>query len=145
MANSTDNDHLQSMALSITCGLEALFTIVPFALGDRLALLAAWRAESAASFGELVVGWSYVASIVVLPAAVVSGVQFPLLIALLGHGRQRVSRHLGMTYAWNTLGAIAGSLVGGFGALPLLSAPGLWRAIGGALAVLSVGILLGAP
>ena len=62
-------------------------------------------------------------AIVVLPVALVSGLQFPLLVALLGQGRAAVSRQLGMTYAWNTLGAIAGSLVGGFGAMPLLTAP----------------------
>ena len=54
-----------------------------------------------------------------------------------------VSKHLGMTYAWNTLGAIAGSLIAGFGGLPLL-----WhRDVAGdlpPLAVLSLGIVLGA-
>src|SRR6185503_15982487 len=80
--------------------------------------------------------------IVVLPVAIISGVQFPLLIALLGHGRQAISRQLGMAYAWNTLGAIAGSLVGGFGGLPLLSAPGMWLAIAMLLAALSALILL---
>jgi predicted membrane-bound spermidine synthase len=129
-------------ALAITCGCEALFTIIPFALGDRLALLAAWRANSATTFSELVVAWSYVTCIVVLPVALVSGVQFPLMTALLGQGRASVSNHLGMTYAWNTLGAIAGSLVAGFGALPLLSATGLWQAIAIVLSVLSVIILV---
>lgn len=132
-------------ALAVTCGCEAALTGIPFALGDRLALLAAWRAESATSFGRLIVGWSYVTCIVVLPVAFVSGLQFPLLTALLGQGRQAVSRHLGMAYAWNTLGAIAGSLVGGFGAIPLLTAPGLWQAMAVVLTLLSVGILVGAP
>ena len=77
-------------------------------------------------------------AIVVLPVALVSGLQFPLLVALLGQGRAAVSRQLGMAYAWNTLGAIAGSLVGGFGALPLLTAPGTWRAASLMLAVLSL-------
>ncbi len=132
-------------ALAITCGCEALFTMIPYAIGDRLALTAAWSAQSATSFRTLVLGWTYVTSIVVLPVALVSGLQFPLLTALLGHGRQGVSKHLGMTYAWNTLGAIAGSLIAGFGGLPLLSAPGMWLAIALVLAILSVGILLSAP
>lgn len=132
-------------ALAVTCACEALFTMIPYALGDRLALIAAWRADAAADFGHLVLGWSYVTCIVVLPTALVSGIQFPLLTALLGHGRREVSKHLGATYAWNTLGAIAGSLVAGFGALPLLTAPGLWQAIAALLAVLSVGILVAAP
>lgn len=129
-------------ALAVTCGCEALLTLVPYALGDRLALLAAWQHQSAMSFGQLILGWTYVTCIVVLPVALISGLQFPLLIALLGHGRRTVSKHLGMTYAWNTLGAIAGSLVAGFGAMPSLSAPGMWQAIGGTLAILSVCLVI---
>ncbi|MFZ5830377.1 MAG: fused MFS/spermidine synthase, partial [Planctomycetota bacterium] len=34
-----------------------------------------------------------------------------------------------VTYAWNTAGAIAGSLAGGFGLLPILTAPGAWVAV----------------
>ena len=98
-----------------------------------------WR-----SFGQLVLAWIYVTGIVVFPVALVAGIQFPLLTALLGAGRRAVSKHLGMTYAWNTLGAIAGSLVAGFGALPLLTAPGMWQAIAVVLAVLSVVILVAA-
>jgi hypothetical protein len=56
-----------------------------------------------------------VTGIVVLPAAFVSGVQFPLLIGLLGRGDKDVGRDVGLAYATNTAGAIAGSLAGGFG------------------------------
>jgi predicted membrane-bound spermidine synthase len=131
-------------ALAITCGLEAALTIVPYALGDRIALLAAWRADAAYGFAQLVVAWSIVTCIVVMPVALVSGLQFPLLTSLLGHGQAAVGKHLGMTYAWNTVGAIAGSLVAGFGALPLLSATGLWQLIAAVLAILSIFILIGA-
>jgi spermidine synthase/MFS family permease len=110
-----------------TCALEALCLIVPYALGDRLALLAALlRPIGAFGFGGYVAGWSLVAGIVVFPAAFVAGLQFPLLIALLGQGRDRVGSDVGMAYAWNTAGGIAGSLAGGFGLLPLLSASGTW-------------------
>jgi spermidine synthase len=132
-------------ALAITCGCEALFTIVPFALGDRLALMAALSRASATSFSELITGWSNVAAIVVLPVALISGVQFPLLIALLGRGRAHISQHLGTAYAWNTMGAIAGSLVGGFGAMPLLGALGFWRVIAALLAAWSIVLILAAP
>jgi len=116
--------------LALTCALEALCLAIPFALGDRLAFLAlAVRELGALGFGALVLGWSVVAAVVVLPAAFVSGVQFPLLIALLGKGSRGVGRHVGLAYAWNTAGAIAGSLAGGFGLLPLLGAPGVWRAV----------------
>jgi spermidine synthase len=59
----------------------------------------------------------------------IAGAQFPLLVALLGQGRARVARHIGQAYLWNTVGGIVGSLAGGFGLLPLLTAPGCWRAV----------------
>jgi spermidine synthase len=125
--------------LALTCALEALFMAIPFALGDRLALLAlAARDLGALGFGSLVLGWSFVAALVVLPAAFVSGVQFPLLIALLGRGSRGVGAHVGLAYAWNTVGAIVGSLAGGFGLLPALSAPGVWRGVVLLLAALGI-------
>ncbi|HEX6198986.1 MAG TPA: fused MFS/spermidine synthase, partial [Thermoanaerobaculia bacterium] len=112
-----------------TCSLEALALAVPFFLGDRLALLSLSLLDlDALGFGGLVLGWSVVTAIVVLPAALVAGYQFPLLVAVLGAGRAGVGREVGLTYTANTAGAIVGSIAGGFGLLPLLSAPGTWRA-----------------
>src|SRR5205814_4903916 len=53
-----------------------------------------------------------------------------------GHGRERVGRQIGQVYAANTIGAIAGSLAGGFGLLPWLSATGAWRLVSIALVAL---------
>jgi len=126
-----------------TCALEALCLIVPYALGDRLALLAVLlRPIGAFGFGGYVAGWSLVAGLVVFPAAFVAGLQFPLLIALLGQGRERVGSDVGIAYAWNTIGGIAGSLAGGFGLLPLLSATGTWVFVAGLLCALGLLALL---
>lgn len=127
-----------------TCLGEAACVALPFALGDRLAVLALLLRPlgSVAQFWGHVLAWTVVCGLVVLPAAFVAGYQFPMLIALLGQGRRDVGRQVGLTYAFNTAGAIAGSLAGGFGLIPLLSAPGAWRATGlllvalGGLAVL---------
>ena len=122
-------------AFALSCLAEAACLAVPFALGDRVAALAMrLRPPAAEGLADYVTGWTVVASLVVLPAAIVAGAQFPLLVALLGRGREAVGRHLGQAYAWNTVGAIAGALAGGFGLLPLLSAPGAWRATALALA-----------
>ncbi len=112
-----------------TCLLEAALIAVPYALGDRLALIAHLLRPlgSLGVFWGYVSGWAVVCGIVVLPAAMVAGYQFPLLIGLLGQGRHQVGRQTGLAYAWNTLGAMTGSLAGGFGLIPLLSAPGAWR------------------
>jgi spermidine synthase len=115
---------------ALTCSLEAAAVAIPFALGDRIAILAnLLRAVGAEGFGGSVFGWSLVTAIVVLPAAIIAGIQFPLLISLLGSGRDGVGSDVGLAYAWNTAGAIAGSLAGGFGILPLLTAPGTWRLV----------------
>ena len=124
---------------AITCSLEALAIAIPFALGDRLALFAnVLRDLGVTGFGGYVLGWTIVTLIVVFPAAFVAGVQFPLLIALLGEGRENVGRQIGGAYAWNTAGAIVGSLAGGFGIIPMLSAPGTWRAVALILAALAI-------
>jgi len=113
---------------AITCTLEALFMIIPYALGDRIAIFAnALRSLRVFGFGGHVASWSIVTTAVVLPAAIVAGYQFPLLISLLGRGRESVGREVGMAYAWNTGGSIAASLLGSFVLIPMLGARGSWK------------------
>ncbi len=111
-----------------TCSLEALAVAIPFAAGDRIAFLALQlRDLSVAGFGALTLGWTAVSVCVIFPAAVLAGYQFPLLIALLGSGRDEIASQVGRTYAWNTFGAILGSIAGGFLILPALGAPATWK------------------
>jgi spermidine synthase len=114
--------------LALTCGLEALFLLLPYALGDRIAVLAMLlRPLGNLHFGLLVAVWCLITAAVVLAPSLVAGYQFPLLVGLLGRGRRDVGREVGLAYAANTAGAIAGSLAGGFGLLPVLGAVGAWR------------------
>jgi spermidine synthase len=116
-------------AFAATCLLEAAAMAAPYLIGDPVALWAlALRPPTGAVLAGYLWGWTIVTAIVVLPASVVAGLQFPLLVALLGEGRASVARHLGMAYLWNTAGGIAGSLAGGFGLLPILTALGCWKA-----------------
>lgn len=115
-------------AFAFTCALEALCVALPYALGDRIAEGAMLlRPLGALGFYGFVIGWMQVCVVVVFPAALVAGIQFPMLIALLGRGKTQVASQTGLAYAWNTAGAIAGSVAGGFGFLPAFSAPGIWR------------------
>ncbi len=130
-------------AFAGSCALEALLIALPFAFGDRLAVATLMMR----SFGSVglwghAVAWTVVAGLVVLPGAIVAGYQFPLLIALSGRGRAGVGRHVGLLYAFNTLGAIAGSLAGGFLLMPLLGAPGAWQLCVAALALLGAAALI---
>lgn len=123
---------------AVTCALEALAMIYPFAMGDNIALLANRLRAGIESFGGHVGSWAIVTAIVALPASIIAGFQFPLLISLLGRGREGVGRETGLAYAWNTGGSIAASLLGGFILFPTIGAIGSWKL---ATAVL---VLLGA-
>ncbi len=130
---------------AFTCGLEALALAIPFALGDQLAIWTAVNSGTATSFFGQVVLWAILTSVVVLPAAIVSGLQFPLLIALLGRADKNLGRQAGLATSCNTFGAIFGSLAGGFGALPLLTAPVTWQLVTGVLGTLGIaGVVLSA-
>ena len=125
--------------LALTCGAEAFFIALPYALGDRLAMVAMLlRPLGTLGFHGHVLAWTALCLIIVFPAALISGVQFPLMIALLGKGRMSVGSQTGAAYAWNTIGALVGSLAGGFGLIPLLSAPGVWKFVVLLLAALVV-------
>jgi spermidine synthase len=128
---------------ALTCLAEASCVALPFALGDRLALLAlALRPTGDAHLAAYVSGWTIVTSIVVFPAAFVAGAQYPLLIALLGEGSRDVGAEIGRAAAWNTAGAMLGSLAGGFALLPALSAVGCWRAAAALLVALGAAALV---
>jgi predicted membrane-bound spermidine synthase len=115
-------------AFAFTCAVEALFLAAPYALGDRIALWALlMRSLGAVGFHGDILAWTQLTAVIVFPTAFVAGWQFPLLIGLLGKGREKVGSHIGSAYACNTLGAIVGSLAGGFGLLPALSATGVWK------------------
>jgi spermidine synthase len=124
---------------ALTCAAEAFFIALPYAMGDRIALGALLlRPLGTFGFYGHILAWSALAALVILPAAFVSGVQFPLLIALLGKGRKNVATQTGTAYAWNTMGALIGSLAGGFGLLPLFSAPGVWKLVIVLLSILAI-------
>jgi spermidine synthase len=116
------------LGFALTCAAEAVCIALPYALGDRIAV---WtlllRPIGALGFHGFVFGWTLITACVVLPAALLAGFQFPMLIALLGGGREQVGRDVGAAYGWNTLGAVAGALAGGFGLMRLLGALGCWR------------------
>ncbi len=130
--------------LALTCCFEALALIVPFCIGDGVALYVLHQqAIPVVDFAEQIWRWSLVASLVIVPAAIIAGFQFPLMISLAGVGRTNVGKHVGWTFASNTVGAIGGSLAGGFLLMPLLSAPGLWRLSVAVLLSLAAACLIG--
>ncbi len=126
--------------LAATCAIQALCLAIPFALGDRLALASMLlQPLGTLGFYARVAGWTALCGIAIFPAAFVAGIQFPLLLGLLGKGQREIGAQTGAAYAWNTGGAIAGSLAGGFLLVPLLSATGVWRLVVCGLSVWALG------
>ncbi len=118
------------LGFAITCALEAVFIALPYMLGDRVAMWTVYlRALGGLGWGGFISGWFLIVITVVFPAALIAGLQFPMLIALLGSGRKHVGRHVGTAYAANTLGAVCGALAGGFGLMPAIGALGSWRMV----------------
>jgi spermidine synthase len=117
-------------ALARIAAWQALFLALPWALGDRIAVFAidVNQLRALGLFGQTS-GWALIAGLLVLGPSILAGVQFPLLVGLLGSGSRDAGQHVGYAYAANTLGAIAGSLAGGFVLLPWLTALGAWRAV----------------
>ena len=90
---------------ALTCGLEALFIALPYAAGDRIALLAlGLRPLRILGFGGSIASWALVCFVVIFPAAVVAGAQFPLVIGLFGKGGKDIGKHIGVAYLANTIG-----------------------------------------
>jgi spermidine synthase len=115
---------------AVTCSLEALFIAIPYAVGDRLAVVTLMlRPLARLGFGASTAVWAAIAGFVILPAAIVSGIQFPLVIGLYGRGSAKVGRDVGAAYLANTIGSIVGSIAGGFGLIPLLGAVGSWQLV----------------
>ncbi len=107
---------------------QAFCLILPYGLGDRVALLGLFlNGSHSFGFAGQLTGWILLSALMVWMPSVLAGIQFPLLLGLLGRGRADVGRQVGTAYAWNTGGAIAGSLLGGFVLIPGLTAPGCWK------------------
>jgi spermidine synthase len=115
-------------SVALVSALEAVAIAAPLAAGDRLAVLAlATRGLGDAGFGVLVLVWSGLAALIVVPAALVAGYQFPLLVALAGEGRREAGSESGAVFAWNAAGNVVGALGGGLVLVPLLGAVPSWR------------------
>ena len=131
----------RSTRLALTCVLEACGIAIPFALGDHLAILAAgFASANTAHFLGEVGGWAVIASIVVLPAAFVSGVQFSLLIALLGEGDKDVGSSSGWHSVGTPWGRSAGRWPAGSAYCRCSPRPAFWARSRPLLAVLGVSV-----
>ncbi len=124
---------------TLVSALQALAVLVPFALGDRIAHIALILNNSLRGLGltELAMGWAVIMSMLAFMPSLLSGIQFPLLVSLLGRGNAGVGRQLGRAYLWNTFGSISGSLLGGFFLVPWLGMTKCWLVVSMLIATMS--------
>ena len=86
------------------------------------------------------------AALVMFPPTLGLGAMFPLTLGGIGMTSTHAQRLVSRAYAWNTVGAIAGSLLGGFWLLPLLGTRDvLLLGIGINAAIAFTGIALSRP
>lgn len=111
--------------LALTQGAVALFTLGGVLAADAMPRaflqLLAWSGES---FEGMHRAKMLLALATILPPALAFGGTFPVVVRLAGrgHGKGRIGSRIGRVYAWNTLGAIAGSFATGFLLLPTVGA-----------------------
>jgi spermidine synthase len=124
---------------TIVSALQALAVLIPYALGDRVAHLALILNNSLRGLGlaELAFGWAVIMGLLAFLPSLLSGIQFPLLVSLLGRGNAGVGRQLGRAYLWNTFGSISGSLMGGFFLVPALGMTNCWLVVAMLIALMS--------
>jgi hypothetical protein len=85
------------------------------------------------------------ASLVLLPATLLMGLSFPVAVRLYARSVRSVSLDVGILYAANTVGAIAGSLAAGFLLLPRLGLVGSFRLLIAINALAGLAVLLTSP
>jgi len=79
--------------------------------------------------------------LMLLPTALI-GMAFPLVMRCVGSSPARFGRAVGLVYAVNTLGAVAGAILGSYAILPVLGSLGSLRLLGGLLAATGGVVLL---
>jgi spermidine synthase len=104
----------------IALGLVLAAQVLAFLVFVRGLVFVGVNVVSARGFGGLLATQALVTSLYLLPATVLMGYTFALLLRAAGGTPREAPRRAGAVYAANTFGGIVGALVSGFVAIPLL-------------------------
>jgi spermidine synthase len=117
-----------------------------YLLIDKLPRVFVWSLKGSSFDVDSILAWQFLlAMLAILTPTILMGGVFPLTMRIYAGGVERVGRDVGTAYAINTVGAILGSFLAGFVALPIL---GLQRGIAvaaGLDVVLAVALVAVAP
>ncbi len=124
----------------LVSALQAATVILPEVMGDDFAFgaLVTNYLTRGFGFGPLVAGWTLIVTGLAFLPSLIAGIQFPLLVSLLGRGNTGVGRELGRAYLCNTAGAILGSLLGGFVFIPMLGLRHCWLAVAAMIGLMPI-------
>lgn len=126
-----------AIGLAVLLGAVAVWTI-----DDGLTAMAAAVSAPTASFESVLLRQVLLVTAWLLPLAVALGCAFPFAIRTgTGHDTS-LGADLGLIYALNTIGAIAGALAAGFVIIPALGLHGSLRALGAGAALAAVALLV---
>jgi len=106
------------LAVMLAATAAAASTAAWFAASRLPLIVAAQVSDPAAAFGSIVARQALGVALLLLPASCALGAVFPLAVAAASADRDAIGRDAARVYAWNTAGAIGGSLAGGFVLLP---------------------------
>ncbi|MEO8016431.1 MAG: fused MFS/spermidine synthase, partial [Pseudomonadota bacterium] len=127
--------------LALALALLAAATAAALAYLNLESLLpktAGLLAASPLHFGFLHIPNTLFAGLLLLPMTIAIGMTYPLAVRVLASDPEDAAPASARVYAWNTVGAIAGSLAAGFLLIPALRYEGAIRVAVGASAALSV-------
>ncbi|MPZ17350.1 MAG: tetratricopeptide repeat protein [Luteitalea sp.] len=136
-------DPLSGLAVCLVVSV-ALAMAAAGTLNRGLLLIADVVARPDAAFGNVLVWQVLIVAAILVPMTVAFGIAFPFAVAAATSRDESLVTDLGMIYAVNTSGAIAGSLLAGFMLIPWLGLHGTVRlvalvSVGGAVAVTLAG------
>src|SRR5439155_7016471 len=108
-----------AFGLSLALGLASIAAILGSSLvAAYVPRLIAQQLASSSGFNQSLPLHTLFAAALLLPAAACLGVAFPLAVVVARGGEASAVRHVSVVYAVNTVAAVGGSLVAGFGAIP---------------------------
>jgi spermidine synthase len=110
---------------------------VSYLCTDRLPFVFTWLLRSSSFAVDTILTCQFVlACVTVLPATILMGGIFPLMVRVATPRLETVGRDIGNAYALNTIGAIVGSFLAGFVTLPKLGLQrGIYASVLGGLVV----------
>ncbi len=128
-----------TLAVAVLAGAAAVWTV-----DDGLRSVATAVAAPDASFASVLRTQVTLVAIWLLPLALALGCAFPFALRA-GTGRnETLGADLGLIYALNTVGAIAGALAAGFVMIPRFGLHGSLRVLGAAAALAALGVVVAA-